>query len=145
MTGFSPEVEAVLRTAGWRPERQTDVASWTSLFEGDGVYAHQAAIDFLREFGGLSVEISGSGVTRAKAPFAFDPSLCEGEGDRFAEFGSDIGRELFPIGEIERGSFFLGIDQNSEIYMVETWIASFGRMPAAMENLVTGVMPTRLD
>ncbi|WP_317447519.1 hypothetical protein [Streptomyces collinus] len=33
----------------------------------------------------------------------------------------------------------------SEIYLVETWIASFGPMPHALKNLILGVMPRRID
>lgn len=145
MTEYSPEVEDALRAAGWTPGRSTDVAGWTGLFEADGVRAHDAAIAFLREYGGLSFDLAGPGVNRAKSPFAFDPAQCEGEGDRFAEFGEEIGRELFPIGVLDRGALFLGIDENAEIYVVETWIGSFGAMPAALEKLVLGVAPTELE
>lgn len=145
MNDYTPQVEQTLRAAGWVPGRSTDVTGWTSLFEQDGVTAHEAAIGFLREFGGLSFEPSGPGVNRAKAPFAFDPALCAGEGDRFAEFGEELGRELFPIGVLDRGAMFLGIDQDAEIYVLETWIGTFGPMPGALENLLLGVAPTELD
>lgn len=145
MTRFSPEVEDVLRAAGWSPERRTAVENWTTLFEDEGIHAHQAAIDFLQEFGGLDVEIHGPGVTKAKEPFELDPSLCEGEEGRFTEFGRRIGREIFPIGELDHGRYLLGIDQNTEIYVVETWIASFGPMPAAMDSLVLGMKPMSIE
>lgn len=144
VTRFSPEVEDVLRAAGWTPERQVDASGWTSLFEDEGLHAHQAAIDFLREFGGLDVRVSGPGREQAREPFEIDPSLCEGEGDQFAEFGRELGRELFPIGELDRGRFFLAIDENTEVYLVESWAASFGAMPTAIENLVLGVKPTEV-
>jgi hypothetical protein len=145
MTRFSPEVEDVLRSAGWSPERRTTTDGWTALFENEGIHAHQAAIDFLQEFGGLNIEIHGSGITRAKEPFELDPSLCESEEGRFTAFGRQIGREIFPIGEIDYGRYLLGIDQNTEVYVVETWIANFGPMPTAMENLVLGVKPTPIE
>ncbi|MCZ1019630.1 hypothetical protein [Streptomyces noursei] len=40
---------------------------------------------------------------------------------------------------------FLGIDEGSEIYLVESWVASFGPMPHALENLILGVIPRRID
>jgi hypothetical protein len=144
MSRFSPEVEDVLRGAGWTPERRVDVSGWTSLFEDDGLTAHQAALDFLQEFGGLNVRISGPGRETAKEPFEIDPSLCEGEGDRFTVFGEELGRQLFPLGELDNGRFFLAIDENSEIYLVESWAASFGTMPTAIENLVLGGKPTEV-
>ena len=109
------------------------------------MHAHQAALGFLGEFGGLDVAISGPGVSRAREPFTLDPAQCAGEGDRYAEFGEEIGRELFPIGVLAHGALFLAIDENSEIYVLETWIGSFGPMPEGMENLIRGVQATRLD
>ncbi len=145
MSRFSPEVEEVLRGAGWSPERQVDVAGWTALFEGEGLRAHQAAIDFLREFGGLAVHRGEPGQeNKAKESFEFDPSLCEGEGDLFRTWGEELERELFPLGELDRGRFYLAIDENAEIYLVEAWAASFGAMPAAIENLVLGREPTEV-
>jgi hypothetical protein len=46
-----------------------------------------------------------------------------------------------PIGVLNGGRFFLGIDEEGEIFLVETWVASFGRMPAALDNLISGVRP----
>jgi hypothetical protein len=58
-----------------------------------------------------------------------------------ADSSRSIGRSLFPIGVLDYGRFFLGIDEHAEFYLVETWVASFGRMPLAMENLLSGIMP----
>ncbi len=88
------------------------------------------------------VDISGLGVNRAREPFELDPLLCSGEEDRFLEWGEEIGKSLFPIGVLDMGRYFLGIDEQSEIYLIETWVASFGRMPQAMDNLISGVRPT---
>lgn len=102
---------------------------------------HEAAESFLREFGGLDVWLSGPGISCARASFELDPSLAQGEGDRFAEWSASIGRHLYPLGELDHGRFFLAIDEFREIYLVETWLASYGRMPEALENLVLGVAP----
>ncbi|MEU3619916.1 SUKH-3 domain-containing protein [Streptomyces sp. NPDC006872] len=56
-------------------------------------------------------------------------------------FSQTIGRDLFPIGELDEGRFFLGIDQSNEIYLVETWVATFGPAQDALEKLVLGVAP----
>lgn len=83
--------------------------------------------------------IGGPGITRAREPFALDPEPAWGEDDRFSEWSESIGRCLYPLGALDRGRFFLGIDEVSEIYLVETWVASFGTMPQALENLILGV------
>ncbi|UWW91840.1 SUKH-3 domain-containing protein [Streptomyces murinus] len=142
MNDLSPESRTVLRDAGWRAGRQMDTSSWVAALGVAGVVAHDAARAFLAEFGGLVVDISGPGVNRAREPFELDPLLCSGEEDRFLEWGEEIGKSLFPIGVLDMGRYFLGIDEQSEIYLIETWVASFGRMPQAMDNLISGVRPT---
>ena len=141
MARFALETETVLRNAGWAPGRQTDISAWVAEWEKVGVSAHDAAQSFLREFGGLSVDISGPGITVARTPFELDPEQCEGEDDRFLDWSEDIGHSLFPIGVLDMGRYFLGIDENSEVYALELWVASYGRMPEAMDNLITGVRP----
>jgi hypothetical protein len=135
-------VEETLRAAGWRPGRQVRVEGWREMLERSGlVRMHDAAERFLTEFGGLSVSLSGPGITCAKTPFEFDPEHCVGEEDRFAEWGETIGRDLFPIGATDEGLYFLGIDETGEIYFVSTWLATFGLLKDALEKLVLGVLP----
>lgn len=64
-----------------------------------------------------------------------------GEDDRFSEWGEVAGRSIFPIGELDRGRFFLGIDEVGTIYMVADWLATFGVGQAGIESLVLGVAP----
>ncbi|MFD7513330.1 SUKH-3 domain-containing protein [Streptomyces niveus] len=139
------EVDRVLREAHWAPGRQVDAEPWLASFEAEGLQRHPAVSEFLTEFGGLAVNISGPGISRAREPFELDPMLCLGEGDRFLEWGGEIGRSIFPVGVHDGGRFFLGIDEHGELYLVETWVASFGRMPEAMSNLILGVQPTVID
>ncbi|WP_437074765.1 SUKH-3 domain-containing protein [Streptomyces sp. enrichment culture] len=145
MSEWSPEVLEVLEASGWTAGRRVDTAGWRSVFEGAGIVMHDAAETFLQEFGGLTVSIGGPGVSAAREPFELDPELAWGEEDRFSEWSEVLGRELFPLGELDHGRFFLAIDEHSEIYLVETWVASFGAMPHALENLILGVMPRRID
>lgn len=142
--GWSVEVEEVLRGAGWYPGRNSDPAPWREQLEADGFHIHPSAETFLREFGGLSVGHSGPGITRAREPFELDPLLALGEADRFGEWGQEIGRRLYPLGELDHGHAFLGLDEQGELYVVANWLARLGRMPDAMENLVLGVMPIHI-
>ncbi|MDV5145735.1 SUKH-3 domain-containing protein [Streptomyces sp. SBC-4] len=141
---WASKVERVLRETGWHPGRAVDTRGWKQQMEQDGFRSHAAAEDFLREFGGLAVEHGGAGITRAREPFDLDPLLALGEADRFSEWGEKIGHHLFPVGELARGHAFLGLDEDGELYVVADWLARFGRMPEAMENLVLGVMPVRM-
>lgn len=61
-----PEVAEVLVTAGWAPGRRVDTGRWRSMFEPVGLAVHDAAETFLREFGGLTVHVSGPGITCAR-------------------------------------------------------------------------------
>ncbi|MEV7239490.1 SUKH-3 domain-containing protein [Streptomyces sp. NPDC051020] len=70
--------------------------------------------------------------------------LAVGEEDRFADWSSTVGRDIFPIGELDEGRFFLGIDETGEIYLIETWVATFGPVREALEKLVLGVSPRRI-
>lgn len=145
MSSWSTETGKVLEASGWTPERQVDTDRWRSMFEAVGLAMHDAAEAFLQEFGGLTVNVSGPGISCARTPFELDPELAWGEDDRFAEWGESIGHRLFPLGELDHGRFFLGIDEVGVIYLVETWVASFGPMPQAVEHLVLGVAPRRID
>ncbi|GED90136.1 SUKH-3 domain-containing protein [Streptomyces sp. 6-11-2] len=145
MSGWPPEVLEVLEASGWTAGRRVDTADWRSMFEAVGLAMHDAADTFLQEFGGLTVSISGPGISVAREPFELDPGLAWGEDDRFSEWSDSIGRRLFPLGELDHGRFFLGIDENNEIYLVASWVASFGPMPQALENLILGVKPRRID
>lgn len=137
------EVERVLRAAGWHPGRSHDTTPWREQLEADGFRMHPAAEEFLREFGGLTFGPGDLGITRAREAFELDPLLALGEDDRFGEWGEEIGRHLFPLGDLGHGHVFLGLDEQGELYVVMNWLARFGRMPRAMENLVLGVMPVR--
>lgn len=142
---FPPEVDRVLREAGWTPGRQVNAEPWLASFEAEGLQRHPVVSSFLAEFGGLAVNISGPGISRAREPFEFDPMLCLGEGDRFLEWSEGINKSIFPVGVHDEGRFFLGIDERGELYLVEAWVASFGYMPEAMNNLILGVQPSIVD
>ncbi|MFE0699856.1 SUKH-3 domain-containing protein [Streptomyces sp. NPDC058872] len=68
------------------------------------------------------------------------PERCTecGEGEK------EVGDRLLPVGELAGGHAFLGLGEDGELYVVANWLARFGRMPEAMENLVLGVMPVRM-
>ncbi|MCR8944931.1 SUKH-3 domain-containing protein [Streptomyces sp. OUCMDZ-4982] len=143
MPRFSQEVEDVLRRAGWLPGRRIDIAPW-KLSATEFVW-HAAAESFLQEFGGLRVDISGPGITRAREPFEFDPELAIGEGGKFANLSELFDRKFSPLGEIGQGEFFLAIDEEGIIYLLGDWALKYGTGDFALEKLVTGVAPERLS
>ncbi|MCQ1579826.1 SUKH-3 domain-containing protein [Streptomyces parvus] len=139
------EVEETLRAAGWQLGRRVPIQQWREMLEATALgRMHEAAERFLTEFGGLDVQIVGPGITCARTPFNFDPELAVGEEDRFADWSSTVGRNIFPIGELDEGRFFLGIDETSEVYLIGTWVATFGPVREALEKLVLGIAPRRI-
>ncbi|WP_433797813.1 SUKH-3 domain-containing protein [Actinoplanes sp. CA-252034] len=144
---FPPQVDEVMRRAGWYPGRSVDVERWRTG-PGSEVSMHPAAERFLSEFGGLSIDVSGAGVDVGRDPFEFDPTDELGElGDegRYAEWGEIIGRSLFPVGFFKREMFRLAIDENSVIYFVTSWLAGYGPAPRALERLVLGYKPQMIS
>ncbi|MEU8819266.1 SUKH-3 domain-containing protein [Actinoplanes sp. NPDC048796] len=137
---FPRGVDRALRRAGWFPGRRVDTTPWRDAV--DGITMHPAARAFLAEFGGLAVDVHGFGRTAAKEPFEVDPALCAGEEDRFREWSEILGRSLYPLGELDHGRFFLGIDDRGSLYLVVDWLAVFdGPADAGLIALCRGVMP----
>ena len=141
-TRFRRQTRQTLEAAGWHAGRAVDTRRWEAELTADGFpVLHPVAVQFLAEFGGLAVPDRGSGFTRAREPFSLLPTGCTGEADRFIEWGDQIGRNIAPIGELAVGTCacaFLGIDEQEEVYVVVDALATFGRMPQAMDHLVLG-------
>lgn len=135
----SRETERVLRAAGWYPGRRIDVSGWVCELEESGFLMHEAAVEFLSEFGGLRVNVHGPGISCVKEPFELDPLLCLGEDDRFRGWGNTLGKHLAPLGELDHGRFFLGIDAHAVIHLVVDWVASFGPVSEALDRLILGI------
>ncbi|MER6200996.1 SUKH-3 domain-containing protein [Streptomyces sp. NPDC001586] len=142
MSKFSSETDGALRGAGWFPGRQVDFEPWRNSMQGFPI--HVAAEEFLREFGGIHVLVSGPGVTCMRTPFEIDPELAIGEEDRFLELSRRFGCSLFPVGMKDSGDFFLSIDEDGTVYALMNWLFSLGRGNAALERLVTGVAGERV-
>ncbi|MGV9297450.1 MULTISPECIES: SUKH-3 domain-containing protein [Amycolatopsis] len=145
MKEFSPEVVEALEAAGWHRGRQVDVEGWRAGLAGEGLRMPDAAAEFLASFGGLKFDLKGRGITRGKEPFDLDPLVAAGEEGRFVDWGREIGRALFPIGELDGGHFFLAIDEEGEIYCLADRLGSFGRGVEGLEGLILGVMPEWRD
>ncbi|TWG12200.1 SUKH-3 domain-containing protein [Actinoplanes teichomyceticus] len=143
------ETRQILKDAGWHVNRAVDTERWEAELVADGFAPlHPVAMRFLAEFGGLTVPDGGAGVTRARESFTLTPTDCRGEADSFVEWGEDIGRSIAPIGVLAGGTCAwanLGIDEQGEVYVVSSALATFGRMPRALDRLVLGHMPRDLN
>jgi hypothetical protein len=145
---FGQQTREILAAVGWHTDRVVDTARWEAELLADGFPPlHPAALRFLGEFGGIDVPAGGPGVTRARESFTIEPALCIGEADRFIQLGESIRRAIAPIGELAGETCacaFLGIDEQQALYVVNSRLATFGRMPQAMDRLALGYMPQRI-
>jgi hypothetical protein len=144
MNELSDEATRTLLSSGWKLGRLVDTSNWRAQLEGAGISMHKAAEDFLAEFGGLSFADGGDGVSAAREPFEIDPSLCDGEEDRFVGWGALAGVSLVPIGEVDGGRCFLGIDESGVIYLVSDWLGHLGVGISGLEDLIIGIAPRTL-
>lgn len=133
-----PDVDAVLRKAGWTPDR------WHPLSEdewvrrvGPGFTWSPAAHDALARFAGIRVEQSGPGVAAARGTFEFRPEAALGEDDRFEWFRPIIHTGLFPLGEMDGGHAFLAVARDGRVYalMDEAW-----RVGETIEDEITALV-----
>jgi hypothetical protein len=104
---FSPEVETLLRAAGWYPERR--YYDWERI---EGYTLFPLAEQILNEFAGLFVYSDGAGRKRARSSIKFIPKKV-GYRDDIIEKYPDL--TLYPIGEIYCGLVFF-IDSNGRFH-----------------------------
>jgi hypothetical protein len=140
---FTPDVEAVLRRSGWFPGRAVEISGYKARLPG--FLWHEAAERFLEEFGGIYVDVQGPGQSVAKEPFEIDPALAVGEEGRFEELSQKFHRQLFPVGELGQGEFFLAVDQDSSLYLVGSSVFRLGASGEGLAKLVLGIQGTRLE
>lgn len=140
---WSAEVEAVLGRAGWSPGRAVATDAWERQLSAHGGFeASSAARAFLREFGGLEVDVEGPGWSMARQSFRLDPLVAEFENDRFSEFEERLHRSLYPVGEVAHGHAFLAIDERGALYLLMDDLRLLARSPAdGLARLIEGVAP----
>lgn len=106
----------------------------------DGFEMFESAEEVLLEFGGLSIDQKGAGVSGAREPFTFDPALAAGEGDRFSDLSARVNTKLYPLGEAAGGHLFWAIGENRHVYFLMNEISLVGQnIEEALERLIIGL------
>lgn len=137
----SPEAEAILRKAGWSPDREVDVSEWVERLRRDGYDVFPLAEAILRSYGGLDLEHRGY---RGPSWFDFqvDPSSWYGDFDRLRYIDEVTGTRLCPLGETS-GAGMLGVlsdgrvvsELDGDLVLIgDTW-------RAALQNRLLGEGP----
>ncbi|MBM7790178.1 SUKH-3 domain-containing protein [Tenggerimyces flavus] len=134
---FAPEVESVLREAGWSEGRRAE----------SRVAAFSAVVDALLEFGGLYVIQDGPGRHVRRRPFALDPALDATSTKTLAELKGLLGHRVFPLGMEGDHDAILVIDETGRVFSIDhagEWFLG-ATIDDALVTLVTGRLPPRLD
>jgi hypothetical protein len=135
----SPEVEPVLREAGWTQDRDVDISEWVNKLTEHQIKVFPLAATILRRFGSLS--FVGSRPPRpTRHDFRVEPLLWLGESDRLADIEAITRSRVCPLGEtsgtamlavLEDGRVIADLD-GCIVQLAETW-------GGALDNLVLGL------
>jgi SUKH-3 immunity protein of toxin-antitoxin system len=153
-TRFSVTVDAALRDSGWQPGRWDikQAEQWAdALREHTTPAGHRhtvfpAAVEVWAEFGGLTVASPGPGRQIAPVPLRFDPLRGLHMARTLGDLGRALNTEMCPLGEETDSQALIAIDAEGRVYALDhsgDWYVGPG-IDAALETLISGVMPVRL-
>lgn len=112
---MSPELETILRAAGWNPDRSVSISKWIETLRSHGFSVVPEAEVILRGFGGLKVEPARTPADKyAPGVVIFNPLLAA-ELDRVTDWQEYLGMVLTPIGEVA-GQACLLIAEDGSVY-----------------------------
>lgn len=148
------EVEAVLRENGWTPDQdRTDqvqaVVEVVTAQVGARGARHEvfpAAVNALREFGGVYVVQDGPGVDLRRRPFAVDPAMASPSAETLADVAGALGTRLFPLGVEGDVASLLAVDEQGRVFAVDEtgeWFLG-DSLGVAITTLVLGTQPPRV-
>ncbi|WP_103503551.1 SUKH-3 domain-containing protein [Streptomyces sp. SM12] len=107
-----------MRSAGWFPDRSVPVTRWEESVRTDlAVGMHDAAREFLAEFGGLSTDEWTPGPIMPQSPFRLDPLVATAAAEAFSLLSQGAGASLYPLGHADSGGSFLGMTENGTVYI----------------------------
>jgi hypothetical protein len=114
---------------------------------GATIESFPAAIDAVREFGGIHVVQDGPGRALRRHDFAIDPTQVAATTETLADLGKRLNTRLFPIRVEGDHESVLAIDEGGRVFALDhagVWYLG-GSVAAALTTLVTGTEPPRLD
>ncbi|MFI9366598.1 SUKH-3 domain-containing protein [Kitasatospora sp. NPDC053057] len=85
------------------------------MHEEISLLMHDVARAFPQDFGSLTVNASGPGISCTRTAFRADPASARGEDDRLTQSGASLGHRLFPLGEPDHDRFSLGADETGVV------------------------------
>lgn len=139
---LSNEIARMLAECGWHAGR--DVSAALKLPKDFVIFPTVQRI--LAEFGNLKCGKRGPGIECARSTLNLDPSLAEGESDRFKPYSQLIGSKLYPLGEGDDGHYFVAVDERGRVFLVMDFLMFVAdSFEVALENLLLGRKPRPVD
>ena len=145
MTQFSKRTVEYLHRSGWPPDSVIDTTPFKESLSTAGFFVHDAALNFLREFGGLRIQYPHAKVADMEDEMHFDPSIVirHAVPSDVEAYGRVIGRKLCPIGEACRAYMILMMTEEGEVYGgYDDFFVKVGNSGSeAIEALCSGSQP----
>lgn len=118
MTELSTRTAECLNQSGWNRNRAIDTSGFEASLRAAGFVVLGAAVNFLKEYGGLRITYPHAKVKDMRDEMHFDPSIVVRhiqpiDVDAYSKV---LGKELCPIGEASRGYLILMMDQTGQVY-----------------------------
>ncbi|MFC8001763.1 SUKH-3 domain-containing protein [Streptomyces olivaceus] len=137
------ETDRVLRAGGWFPGRSLPTATWEGILRGIGTFEiHNAARDFLAEFGAVGVPHRDSGVSMPRRDFSLDPLLAVWDAEIIEDLAEQAGTDLYPVGMRDRRNTHLMMAADGAVYegMDQVWLLA-AAPDQAIERLARAIGP----
>jgi len=150
---FSPAVEQALREAGWYPGRmlpESEVEKWYAFRwkeEPGYCYAHEVALQVLREFGGLHIEQSAPGINYPRKPFCIDPLSALGiHDDHWLFYEWHAEDTLYPLSFVgQERDAVLAMTHRGQVFLLGEVLMRWGdTFDQALENAILGIRPAEV-
>jgi len=118
MNRFSKQTVECLNRAGWHPDARRNPIDFEQSLKTAGFIVHEAALSFLRTYGGLHILYPHAKVKNMQDEMHFDPSIVVNhvQPADIQFYGDVVGQRLCPIGEASRGYLVLMMDEHSRVY-----------------------------
>jgi SUKH-3 immunity protein of toxin-antitoxin system len=142
MREMSKQTAECLTRAGWHRDRLIDTSGFEASLRTAGFNVLDAAVDFLKQFGGLHIGYPHAKVVGREDEMHFDPSIVAKhiQPIKVNGYSKVIGKELCPVGEAARGYLTLMMGKEGQVYAsYDDFFALVGTSGlAAIETLCTG-------
>lgn len=134
----SPDAEAVLRNAGWFPDRSVDASEWVETLRREGNEVFTYAKIIMESFGELRLRHRGFGGP-ARHDFEIIPHSWYGEREHIALIEEIVGSKLCPVGETSGAAMLAVLEDGRVISELDGTVFLIGEnWRAALDNRVLG-------